>query len=83
MQRGGDRCPLLAVEVVHQVGVCLRDTFDCVNSGEYQRREGVLVGNFDNGENVWLSPAWIDRLDLLNLVEGFHDIGGLPGENVD
>ena len=63
--------------------VRLVDTGDRMNLGEHQLGQRILMGNFDDGENVRFAPAGINLFDLLNRRQSLDDIRRLTGVNID
>ena len=54
-----------------------------VNSCEHELGQGILMRNFDDGEDVGLSPAGVNLFDFFNVSEGFLFISRLAGLHFD
>ncbi|CAE6687305.1 hypothetical protein NSPZN2_10035 [Nitrospira defluvii] len=74
---------LAFLQSIDHVRVGLIDTGDGVNPRQYQLGQGVLMRNFNDCEDVRLAPAGVDLFDLFDVRQGFHDVGGLSGMDVD
>lgn len=73
----------LLFQPVDQVRICLSDSLDRMNSGQDQRRQRVLVRHFHDREEVRLTPAWIDCLDLFDFGQGINDVQRLARQDID
>jgi len=71
------------LESVDEVSVRLCDAGDGVNPAQDQLAERILVRDLDDDDDIRLSPAGVDGLDLLDLGEGSRDRARLAWLHVD
>jgi hypothetical protein len=61
----------------------MSNAWNRMDSGQDQLRQCVLMGKFDNRENIRLSPARIDLLDFFNVRQRLNDFSSLAWVNID
>jgi Beta-lactamase enzyme family len=72
-----------ALDLGDDVGLCRADSRDAVDRRQHGLREGLLVGDLDEREDVRLPPARMALLHATQAAEGRDDFLVLPGLDGD